>query len=210
MAAAATQQFRERVSFEINQPVTVTIPYDENGAEQPSRNGDTEYRYFLAGHRIMWASPEVHAQIQACDRNDGATFTITKRKTGRAACTWTVEQHVDEPAAAAIRAAETAPAARPRTPKQQQAAQAPADAYERTPRQGWTYRGEHAAPTPAAQPHGTMYTALCAAIRTAAEAEQFAAQIGRPISFSTGDVRAIANTIYIQDTGGKHQEGGQQ
>jgi hypothetical protein len=46
-----------------------------------------------------------------------------------------------------------------------------------------------------------MYTALCAAIRTAAAAEDFARQIGRAVAFETADVRAIAATLFIHAEG---------
>jgi len=45
-----------------------------------------------------------------------------------------------------------------------------------------------------------LYTCLCAAIRTAAAAEKFAASIGRPLAFETPDLRALATTLYIEAT----------
>jgi hypothetical protein len=46
----------------------------------------------------------------------------------------------------------------------------------------------------------SMYTALCAAIRAAAAAEQFSQQIGRPVAFDTSDLRTIAATLFIHPT----------
>jgi hypothetical protein len=48
----------------------------------------------------------------------------------------------------------------------------------------------------------SMYSALCAAIRCAQAAERFAAETGRAIAFETGDIRAIAATLFIHATGG--------
>ena len=47
-----------------------------------------------------------------------------------------------------------------------------------------------------------MYTALCAAIRCAHAAEQFAQHIGRPLALESGDIRAMAATLFIHATGG--------
>jgi hypothetical protein len=48
----------------------------------------------------------------------------------------------------------------------------------------------------------TLYTSLCAAIRTAAAAEEFATSIGRRVAFETADIRAMAATLYIRATEG--------
>lgn len=206
MAAAATNGPREKVTFTYNVPQYVIL--DGPGTEQASSDGAPEYRYFLRDRKIMWVPPDAHAAIVRAVGDSGqfhgAEFQITRCKRGRSAATWTVEQIAEEPPAAQELAnTSTAPQSRP----------APAGDYERTA-QGWTYREPpRPAPTPAPaapqqqqqqqQPaNDAMYTALCAAIRTAAAAEQFAAQIGRPIAFDTADVRAIASTLYIRATGG--------
>ena len=133
-----------------------------------------EYRYMLAGHGIMWVPPAVHAAIQAATNGRyPADFEITKRKGDQ----WETVHVVDEPATP------PQPAARPTPPPAPPAAHAPAATGE---------------------PYSaSMYTALCAAIRTAAAAETFARQIGRAVAFETADIRAIAATLFIHAEGGR-------
>lgn len=49
----------------------------------------------------------------------------------------------------------------------------------------------------------TYYTCLCAALRAAQAAEKFAAEIQRPFTLDSADIRAIATTLYIQAVGGR-------
>jgi hypothetical protein len=176
MATADSRQLREPVRFDPNVPQTVTI--ESTGTAQPGRDGP-EFRYMLEGGKIMWVAEEAHKQIERAKRTDpqGDTFTITKRKSGRAAATWEVVQHADEPQPAP--APRPAPAAALAPPRQAQ-----------LPAQGEPYST-------------TLYTCLCAAMRDAQAAEAFAAQIGRPVAFETADVRAMAATLFIHATGGR-------
>lgn len=199
---AAPQQLRDRIQFEWNESQTVIL--EDSGVPQEGRNGP-EFRYFLADHCIMWVPPEVHAQIQRHTQTYPFECVITRHKTGRNQATWTVERLEDEPPEAHQQPAPQ-PAARPR---KQPAAARPAPAPD-TAAQPQT-----APPTlpstqqpPAAMPRtaeysNAMYTALCAAIRCAMEAEKFAQQIGRPLALESSDIRAIAATLYIHATGGK-------
>lgn len=47
-----------------------------------------------------------------------------------------------------------------------------------------------------------MAACMCAAIRAASYAEQFGARIGKTVAFSTDDIRAMANTLYISASRG--------
>jgi len=167
--SAAAQQLRERIGFTGNTPMEIQLEGDGNPAEQEARDGSTEYRYFLAGRRIMWVPAEVHQAIQRAQAGANAQFALTKHKAPKP---WTVIHLDDEPAA-------PQPAPSPAKPQSQ-------------PR------------TVASEPEPTtMYTALCAAIRIASEAEKYAQQIGRPLAFETGDIRAMAASMYIHATGGR-------
>jgi len=206
--ASAAQQLRERIAFEMNVPVEIGLDRDGNPTETTARDGSAEYRYFLHGHKIAWLPDAVHQAIQRAQAGDSAWFALTKH---RAPKPWTVI-HLDaqEPAAAQP---PQQPAARPAP------APAPAATQERTA-QGWIAREAPAAAPLASLPRrpldapqqrqldepggdaSPMYGALCAAIRTAAAAERFAASIGRPLAFETQDIRAIAATLFIRETGG--------
>ena len=186
-AAAAPRQLRERVSFEPNLPQTVTL--ESAGVEQAGRDGTPEYRYMLEGARIMWVAEEAHRAIERAMQTDPQSncFSITKRKSGRGAATWEVIQHADEPAAY------TPPASQPR-PAAARPAPQPATPASTSTRQ-------QRLPDATAEPYSTtLYSCLCAAIRDAQEAERFSQQIGRAVAFETGDIRAMAATLFIHAT----------
>jgi hypothetical protein len=126
------------------------------------------------GNKIMWVPTEVHEAIERANAGWPATFEITKHKNG-----WLTVHVAEEPAPPP--AARPAPrAAGPLNTAQQQIPHMPGEA-----------------------PYSaSMYTALCAAIRCAQEAEKFAREIGRAVAFETGDIRAIAATLFIHATGG--------
>lgn len=185
-AAANTSNLRERIPFTFNLPYEVTL--ESSGIEQEGRNG-LEFRYFAEGRQIMWIPPEAHALIMRATGGEpiGETFTITRKKTGRDSATWEVAHHDEGP---------------PLTPPEVAYAPPP------TPRQ---QKGASPLAPPASPPapdvangpmSSTLYTALCAAIRTAAAAEKFAAAIGRQVAFDTADIRAMAATLYINATAG--------
>jgi len=194
MAAAATT-LRDRVTFRQNEKQSVTA--DGPGIAQQGNNG-TEYRYMLDGHRIMWVPEDVHRAIEAAAQQTARAggsgwpiaVEITKRKEGP----WEVVHLVDEPGPALGYGKASPTSARP-TP-----APPPKPARPTAPA-SWPAAQ---VPPPAEQPYSaSMYTALCAAIRTAAAAEEFARQIGRAIAFETADVRAIAATLFIHAEGGR-------
>jgi hypothetical protein len=186
MAATATT-LRDRVTFRQNEKQSVTA--DGPGTAQQGNNG-TEYRYMLDGHRIMWVPEDVHRAIEAAAQqtagNGGSGWPIALEITKRKDAPWEVVHLVDEPRPALGYGKPSPTSARPAT------APPPAKPAPRP-----------APPTGDAQPYNAgMYTALCAAIRTAAAAEEFARSIGRAIAFETADVRAIAATLFIQGTKG--------
>jgi hypothetical protein len=194
MAAAATRQLRERVTFDFNAPIEVTL--DGAGIEQEGRDGP-EFRYFLEGDRIMWVPPEAHIQILRAIADDpqAQAFTITRHKSGRGAASWEVVQHSDEPANWTPPDRDPAP---PRTTSQAKPGALPPQMQQPAPRQ------QQPAPTAANGPMSdTLYTCMCAAIRTAQAAEKFAQEIGRPVALDSADIRAMAATLYIHATGGR-------
>jgi hypothetical protein len=185
-AAAGPRALRDRVTFDPNAPQTVTL--ESAGVEQPGRDGTPEFRYMLEGQRIMWVAEEAHRAIERAMQTDPQSncFSITKRKSGRGAATWEVIQHADEPAAYTPPASQPRPAAAP--PAAQPARAADLQTQQRQlPAQGEPYST-------------TLYSCLCAAIRDAQEAERFSQQIGRAVAFETGDIRAMAATLFIHAT----------
>jgi hypothetical protein len=171
----------------MNVPTEVKLDADGNPGEQNGQYG-MEWRYMLDQRRIMWVPPEVHAAIQRAQGGDWATYAITKHKAPEP---WTVVHITDEPAAQ-WQAPDQHPAPRPQPPAAPRPRQ---EASAGQPQQG---------ATPSEQPYSThMHTALCAAIRVATAAEDFAKQqLGRAIAFETADIRALAATLFIHATGG--------
>jgi len=186
---------RTKVTFSPNIPTQVVL--DSPGELQQSKNGADEYRYFLQGDQIMWVPPEVHQQIEHAGATQGDTFTIAKVKVGKAAATWTVEQHADEPGYGYGNPSPTTP---PRLTSQPRPAPTPVT-HERTA-QGWIAR-QAAAPTPDARQEqpltntDKLSAALAAAIDAAAEASTYAHRKGVTLAWTASDIRAMAATLYI-------------
>jgi predicted glycosyl hydrolase (DUF1957 family) len=189
---------RMKEKFAFNVPTLVTL--DSEGTEQPNGEGQPEFRYFLADHKIMWVPPEVHGAILDLRATEGDTVVITRHRDGRDQA-WEVQPYTRESsAAAAIRNTATAPASRaplasqPRRSRNEPntAAGLPAPAQQQLPG------------APEEQPYSaSLYTCMCAAIRVAAEAEKFAQSIGRPLAFETSDIRAMAASLFIHQQGGR-------
>lgn len=189
MAASAAQPLRDRVAFSKDKPVEITLDDDGRPTDATARDGSTEYRYFLAGHRIAYLPEAVHEAIQRAHAGNDATFCLTKHTTKP----WSVVHLEDEP-----RHDAPTPVSQPRT------AQPHDQPHEERTSQGWVARGQP--PTPAAQEQPQLpaaatnyYTSLCAAIHTVKLAEKYGQQIGRPIAFGCEDVRTIATAIFIQE-----------
>lgn len=188
-------QPRQKVTFPPNIPTQIQLASE--GEPQENKAGETEYRYFLSDHKIAWLPAEVHAAIQRAGAGEGDTIVVTKQKAGKAAPTWAVETYAEEPAAAALRAAETAPASRAPSPQQQRAA---------APQQP-------AAPQPAAQlaadapelpttAADQLAAALLIAIDQATEAEAYARRKGLPVRWTSEDLRCMAITVYLEHARG--------
>jgi hypothetical protein len=144
----------------------------------------------------MWVPEAVHTTIQRAQAGDGAQFSVTKH---RAPTPWKVV-HIETNAPPTGHGYSNAPSPTPAAPPvQQQPAARPAPAP--APARALDAPAQRHIGEPASD-NGPMYGALCAAIRTAAAAEKFAASIGRSIAFETGDIRAIAATLFIHQNGG--------
>jgi len=194
--SSAAQPLRDRISFGTNQPTEIQLERGGSPSESTARDGSSEYRYFLAHHQIMWVPEDVHQAIQRDQAGPDGQFAVTKH---RAPKPWTVI-HLDatEPAAGW-----TAPDQQP-APPAPPARPAPAPVAAPRPRQEPTPAQPQQQSLPAEQPFSTsMYSSLCAAIKTAQAAEEYGQHIGRPVAFDTSDIRAIAATLFIHATGGR-------
>jgi hypothetical protein len=91
---------REKVSFSTNIPVLVQLEFDPPTEAREGRFGD-QYMYFLAGNRIMFIEPELHAEIVKAGCGAGSEVAICKRElrnAGRKHIQWEVVTHQEEPA----------------------------------------------------------------------------------------------------------------
>jgi pyruvate/2-oxoglutarate dehydrogenase complex dihydrolipoamide acyltransferase (E2) component len=178
--ASATQQLRERVTFETNTPREITIDGHGTPTETESQYDGTQFRYFLDGHQICWVPPAVHLLMRKANAGMDATFAITKH---RAPKPWTVV-HLED-------GADTA-----REPEPQPAKKAPTAAPAAAPQQ------PAATTTPALEPlskqAAEMLACLQDAIRVASRAQQFAREHAHPLNFSTENVRSLAASLFIR------------
>lgn len=197
-AAANSAPKRDRVSFRDNVAVIVTL--ESGPAEQPSRNGEVEYRYFLSQDRIMWLPYDAHQALEHIGATEGSSVRITRHDDAQ----WSVEYVTREsPGAAALRNTTTAPASRPPV----SAPRPHAVTQRREPATAASIGApaqQQLPAMPGEEPFSTsMYTCMCAAVRVAANVEAFAQQIGRPLAFETSDIRAMATTLFINQAGGR-------
>jgi hypothetical protein len=190
------QQLREKVTFDPNVPIAVTLEFD-HGKEVPSARGGSQFQYFLDRDRIMYVEPEVAERITASGARAGDTLEICKRsrRIGQQTRTeWEVVHLLDSQEPTDYAQAEPA---RHTTTQQRAATQPPpAPAPRSQPR-----------PAPAAVPAPPQITttsvaviaAFKAAIDAAADAEDYARSRGRTLSLDSDAIRALAITIYIQE-----------
>jgi len=90
---------REKVSFSTNIPVLVQLEFDPPTEAREGRFGD-QYMYFLAGNRIMFIEPELHAEIVKAGCGAGSELAICKRElrnAGRKHIQWEVVTQQEEP-----------------------------------------------------------------------------------------------------------------
>jgi hypothetical protein len=184
-------QLREKVTFDPNVPVPVTLEFDR-GKEVNSARGGSQFQYFLADEKIMYVDPEVAEKIAASGAKAGDTLEICRRtrRIGQQTRTeWEVVHLLDEPDYAHHEKAAT------QAPTRQAPRSAPAPAAQPA----------KAAPPPTPASRTTprtaqaMAAAFYAAIEAAEEAESYAAQRGRKLQLDTDAIKSLAVTIFIQE-----------
>jgi hypothetical protein len=211
---------REKVEFPANIPTVVEL--DGIGTLQASKSGDDEYRYFLRSNRIMWVPPAVHEQLESAAANSGDVFEICKRQAkARAPITWTVRP-AETPVAGHgySNQADTHHDVRipgqgwttregPRPQLTPQRAATAAAAYPppilpaQRPQPAAPQRGPLAANTP--ELPLTAADRMAAALRDAIDLIRGAASYEPSIAWTSSDVRAIAATIFIEQSKGARQ-----
>ncbi len=175
---------REKVTFPADEPVFVTLDFDDGTPQNSKKTGAVQYMYVVDNDvRIMWVDPAVRELIHDTGARAGDQVCITKRKTG-----WGVELVEEEP--------HQAPPP-PRPGPRQTARQQPAPKN--------TGNG-HAAQQPAQQPQqapvtrasADLISCFVAAIDAAKEACAYGQRRGMQLEFDAEGIRAMAITLYIQ------------
>jgi hypothetical protein len=206
---------REKVIFELNTPVTLKLEFDPPEESRPGMWGE-QYQYKLAGNRIAWLEPALHAQLVENGARTGDTFHVCKRRVGRRT-EWEIQLATSSNSQPIATAAPLASAPRP-VPQPQPAPRpqpqpepeppGPEPATARAPAPPEEERPIDARNT-ARVSGNIMQAALRSAIDAAADAAGYAEGRGLQISMRTEDIRALAITIYIQatssSTGGKRR-----
>lgn len=166
-----------------DQPITVLLDHGPEGKETTAPNGSVDYQYIVNDDGgILWLPAPARAQLLRTGAQAGDLVQISKVQQGRNTA-WNVRvvSDANEPAPAA---SSRMVAPRPQyangngQPQQQPAAAAP--------RRGGS---------PLAQ-------CLCAAVDAAIEAADYARERNFSVTFLGGDIRAMANSLMINDERG--------
>ena len=201
---------RERVTFTMNEQIHVVLA--SPGIEQPNSTGAAEWRYFLEGEKVMWVPQQIHEAIQSASGGDpvGKAFTLQRYKPGAAPFTWQVAGPHQPPASTG-----NAYRDRPNTGNLPRAGTPIQPGYSATNQPAQTQPARPLGqPQPAAQMQpgevplslgDSLAGAFCASIDVAGSAMVYAKAHGMQISFTAGDIRAMAATLFI-----RMQEGGAQ
>lgn len=194
---------REKVIFQINSPVAITLERDRPSWPVDG-NWGPQFMYSLEGDRVAFLEPEVHEQLLAANAQQGDTFTITKTKDGRKNVWVVMRGDVAAQAARAISApapaqAQPTPLPMRRAPASTPAINARIEAAEKE--NAATRAAREASPAPQRISGNVMQAALVCAIEATHAAAAHAESIGASYRPSSEDVRALAITIYIEVTG---------
>jgi hypothetical protein len=88
-------QQREKVTFEPNVPRIIALEYNDGTPTTSQKSGLEQWQYFLGGHCIMWADPDLREAILRTGAKAGDSVCITKRANKRGA-RWEVQLVSDE------------------------------------------------------------------------------------------------------------------
>jgi hypothetical protein len=180
---------RSVIKFNPNLPVDVRLDYGPEG-KLHERTGD--YQYTVNGNSCVMFLPETaRNQLLRTHAAKGDLVRICKTVSGRSV-TWNVEVLSD--------AAEPAPGPRIVAPAP---ARTNGVARGNAPTGGPETNGANAlAPQPAqVRGHSHLAQALCLAIDAAIQASEYARSQNFSVTFLGSDIRAMANTVMIQDGG---------
>jgi hypothetical protein len=187
----------EIIRFSTNVPEEVALRFP-TGKEVEGRYG-MQIMYSLADERTMYVPPIVADRIRELQIRPGERFNLCKREKAKGkGIEWVIER-VDPPGVPGAPIAPAPPASAPRN--------------GRTPSTANTTQNgqpNHNGNCPAPASNGNVMAelirtntaiatgVLCAAIDALMNAERYAASKGIKYGFNEEDVRALANTLFIQ------------
>lgn len=174
------------LKLELGQPYYLAFKYTK-GKPYQSEFGNG-YTYTLVDGRVCFFPEEANAAIQALGPNPGKAVRITKRKDG-ASIAWDVEL--------ADRADGTLKVDRPGGPAVggDQQSRPVASVVDSSLQQ---HCQNGSTPPLTTRESQAFYRQLIASIDAVKSAEDHAIQIGRPVTFSPEDIRALAISGFIQ------------
>lgn len=182
---------RDVIKFDSNVPVIVKLDYAD-GREGENKNGKYVLYTVNDDAAAMFLTPTAHLALQRSHAQAGDHVQITKVQHGQNATSWDVRvmppSEPPTPPAPGPRAVESSRAYLP--PPQQRTQGANALAPQATPA--------------AHDQRGTSHLshALCLAIDAAVEASEYARSRNFSVTFLGSDIRAMANTVMINDQQG--------
>lgn len=174
-----------KLQLRTNVPEVIALQFT-TGKEVESNFNGTEILYSLEDGRSWYVHPSVARKIDALSLGKGEPFEVTKTEApDRKGFSYEVKHLNQSPV--------------------QPAYQAAVPPSVTSTRQNGTVTAQvvHTA-TQNTNPTTTqrMMSALCASIEAIAEAQEYATSKGLRVTFTAEDVRAVANTLFIQATKG--------
>jgi hypothetical protein len=191
------------------------------GIEQPNSQGESEWRYFLEGERVMWVPTHIHQAIHAATNGEpiGKAFVIQRYKPGTAPFVWQIKAGATAPPQNGHNGSSYTATQQPAQTQPKCWCGAAAD-YPNADGKGTPMCSRHAYGQNTAAMHSpqtgkpanqmqpgevalslgdSLAGAFCAAIDAAGEAITYAKSKGLQLSFSTGDIRAMAATLFMAE-----------
>ena len=161
------------LKFETDQPQVIKLKY--RTGKEFNRNGYRGFTYTTVSGLLAFFPPEADKEIQALHLDAGQPIRITKKSSGA----WDIERVAGDH-------------------------QLPAGTTDRphVPSEGALLNQNHttngSAPPLTTRESQAFYRQLVASIEAAKSAQEHAARIGYPVTFSSEDIRALAISGFIQ------------
>lgn len=174
----------EKLKLTPNRPEVIALQFAQ-GKEVESNFNGTEIRYSLADGRSWYVHPSVARKVDALSLGKGEPFEVTKCESGKGKGFTYQVKHFTPNAAIA-----TNPSPAPQAVQSQR---------NGTPPEVGPLQQQHSAPSPHTT-GGKLMACFLVAVDSLLEVEAYANSKGMSIQFNAEDIRAVANTMFVQNS----------